>query len=152
MEGVLSKGMATPSEHLQTWKLKLNTKKAMMAVFHLNNKEAKRELKLNRNNGPLSFCYEPTYLYLSTSEKRWTGRSRIADTSSHFAKCLHHAALFRRLAGLGAGATTLRRATLALVHSTAEYCTPVWCRNAHTCLPPINDTLRIAAGGLRPGL
>jgi len=45
--------------------------------------------------------------------------------------------------GWGAGATTLRIATLALVHSTAEYCTPVWYCSAQTRLinPAINDTL-----------
>jgi len=53
--------------------------------------------------------------------------------------------------GWGAGATTLRIATLALVHSTAEYCPPVWCCSAHTCLidPAINDALRIVTGCLR---
>jgi len=47
-----------------------------------------------------------------------------------------------------AGATTLRTATLALVHSTAEYCAPVWCRSAHTRLidPTINDALQEAPG------
>jgi len=41
---------------------------------------------------------------------------------------------------------------LALVHSTAEYCAPVWCRSAHTCLidPTINGALRIATGCLCP--
>jgi len=62
--------------------------------------------------------------------------------------------LLRRLAGSGwgAGATTLRTATLALVHSTAEYCAPVWCRSAHIRLidPTINDALRIVTGCLRP--
>ena len=63
-------------------------------------------------------------------------------------------ALLRRLAGSGwgAGATTLRTATLALVHSTAKYYAPLWCRSAHTCLidPTINDALRIVTGCLRP--
>ena len=36
--------------------------------------------------------------------------------------------------GWGAGATTLRTVTLALVHSTTEHCAPVWCRSAHTRL------------------
>ena len=41
---------------------------------------------------------------------------------------------------------------LPLVHSTAEYCAPVWCRSAHTCLidTTINDALRIVTGCLRP--
>ena len=58
-------------------------------------------------------------------------------------------ALMRRLAGRGwgAGATTLRTATLALalVHSTTEYCVPVWCRSAHTrhIDPTINDACEL---------
>jgi len=48
----------------------------------------------------------------------------------------------------------LRTTTLALVHSTAEYCARVWCRSAHTNLtdPVINDALRIVAGCLYPTL
>jgi len=38
------------------------------------------------------------------------------------------------------GATTLRIATSALVHSTAEYCAPVWCRSAHTHLIDLPST------------
>ena len=54
--------------------------------------------------------------------------------------------------GWGAGATMLWINTLALVHSTAECCAPVWCCSAHTRFidPAINDALRIAAGCLRP--
>jgi len=65
---------------------------------------------------------------------------------------LSHFGLLRRLAGSGwgAGATTLPTATLALVHSTAEYCAPVWCPSAHIHLidPTINDALRIVTGCL----
>jgi len=50
-------------------------------------------------------------------------------------------ALLRRLSGSGwgAAATTLR--TAALVHSTAVYCPPAWCRSAHARLidTAIND-------------
>jgi len=49
VEGVLSKGMATVGEYLQAWKLKLSTTETVSAVFHLNSKEAKRELKVNYN-------------------------------------------------------------------------------------------------------
>ena len=62
--------------------------------------------------------------------------------------------LLRRLvgSGWGAGAKTLRIATLSLVYSTAEYCAPVWCRSAHTRLidSVLNDALRIVTGCLRP--
>jgi len=69
-------------------------------------------------------------------------------------KLTSRVALLRRLAGSGwgAGVTTLRKVTLALVHSTAEYCAPVWCRSPHARLtdPTINDALRIVIGCLRP--
>jgi len=62
VEGVLSKDMATIGEYLQTWMLKLSTTKTVSAVFHLNNNETKRELKVNYNNEILPFCPEPKYL------------------------------------------------------------------------------------------
>ena len=62
--------------------------------------------------------------------------------------------LLRRFvgSGWGAGAKTLRIATLSLVYSTAEYYVPVWCRSAHTRLidSVLNDALRIVTGCLRP--
>ena len=61
--------------------------------------------------------------------------------------------LFRLVgSGWGAGAKTLRMATLSLVYSTAEYCAPVWCRSAHTRLidSVLNDALHIVIGCLRP--
>ena len=65
-----------------------------------------------------------------------------------------HVTLLRRLvgSGWGAGAKTLRIATLSLVYSTAEYCAPVWCRSAHTRLidSVLNDALHIVTGYLRP--
>ena len=61
--------------------------------------------------------------------------------------------MLRRLvgSGWGAGAKTLRIATLSLVYVTAEYCAPVWCRSAHTRLidSVLNDALRIVTGCLR---
>ena len=53
---------------------------------------------------------------------------------------------------MGAGAKTLRIATLSLVYSTAEYCAPVWYCSAHTRLidSVLNDALRIVTGCLHP--
>ena len=64
--------------------------------------------------------------------------------------------LLRRLVGSrwGAGAKTLRIATLSLVYSAAEYCAPVWCCSAHTRLinSVLNDALRIVTvvSGIQP--
>jgi len=150
VEGVLTKDMAKPGEYLQTWKLKLSTAKTVSAVFHLNNKEAKRELKVNFNNETLPFCSELKYLGVML-DRSPTYRRHLESLRK---KLTSRVALLRRHSGSGwgAGATTLRNATLALVHSTAENCAPVWCRSAHTSLidPTINDALRIVTGFLRP--
>ena len=52
----------------------------------------------------------------------------------------------------GAGAKTLRIATLSLVYSTSEYYAPVWYRSAHTRLSDsvLNDAMRMVTGCLRP--
>ena len=138
-------GHATLGEYLQTWKLKFSTTKTALAVFHLNNKEAKRELKVNFNNETLPFCSEPEYLGVLSLTYRRHLESQEADITGR---------TLMRLAGSrwGAGATTLRTATLALVHSTAEYCAPVWCRSAHTRVidSASNDALRIVTGYQRP--
>jgi len=76
VEGTLSKDMATLGEYLQTWKLKLSTTKTVLAIFHLNNKEAKCELKVNFNNENLPFCSEPKYLGV-TSDKSLTYRRHL---------------------------------------------------------------------------
>ena len=76
--GRLSKDMTILGEYLQAWKLKLSTTKTVSAVFHLNNKEAKRELKVNFNNEILPFCSEPNYLGVTLD--------RSAYTLSHFAR------------------------------------------------------------------
>jgi len=118
VEGIPSKDMATVGEYLQTWKLKLSTAKAVLAVFHLNNKKAKCELKVNHTNETLPFCSEPTYLGV-TLDRTLTHRRHLESLRKKFTSRF---ALLRRFAvsGWGAGATTLRKATLALVHSTAN--------------------------------
>ena len=90
VEGALSKDMATLDEYLQTWKLKLSTTTTVSAVFHLNNKEAKRELKVNFNYESLPFCSEPKNLGV-TLDRSLTYRRHLESlrkklTSSHVAR------------------------------------------------------------------
>ena len=62
LEGTLSQGMSTFLAYLQTWRLKLSHTKKVTTAFHLNNREAKRELKVYNNGRLLLFCPMPTYL------------------------------------------------------------------------------------------
>ena len=97
----------------------------------------------------LFFYPQPKYLGVML-DRSLTNRQHL----ELLRKLTSRVALLRRLAGSGwsAGATTLRTVTLTLVHSSTEYCAPVWCRSAHTRLNDlaINDALRIMTGCLRP--
>jgi len=145
---MLTKNMATVDEYLQIWKVKLSTTKTVSSLPS-QQQEAKRELKV-KNNETLPFCSEPKFLGL-TLDRSLTYRRHLESLRK---KLTPRVALLRRLTGSGWGAavTTLRIGTLALVHSTAEYCSPAWCHSPHTRLidPAINDALRIVTGCLRP--
>ena len=151
LEGTLSQDMSTLSAYLQTWRLKLSHTKTVTAAFHLNNREAKRELKFYNNGRLLPFCPAPTYLGVKL-DRLLTFRHHLVALCK---KLSSRVTLVRRLvgSGWGAGAKTLRIATLSsLVYSTAEYCAPVWCCSAHTRLidSVLNDVFRIVTGYLRP--
>ena len=60
VEDTLSQGMTTFSAYLQTWRLKLSNTKTVTATFHLNNREAKRDIYNYGNLLPP--CPVPTYL------------------------------------------------------------------------------------------
>ena len=62
LEETLSQDMSTLSAYLQTWTLKFNYIKTVTTAFHLNNREAKRELRVYNNDRLLLFCPTPTYL------------------------------------------------------------------------------------------
>ena len=150
LEETLSQDMSTLSMYLQTWRLKLSHTYTMTTTFHLNNREAKRELKVYNNGRLLPFCPTPTYLVVKL-DRSLTFRYHLVALRK---KLSSRVTLLRRLvgSGWGAGPKTLRIATLSLVYSTAEYCAPVWCRSAHTRLinNVLNDALRIVTGCLRP--
>ena len=150
LKGTLSQDMSTLSAYLQTWRLKLSHTKMVTTAFHLNNREAKHKLKVYNNGGLLLFC--PTLTYLGVKlDRSLTFRHHLVALRK---KLSSRVTLLRRLvgSGWGAGAKTLRIATLSLVYSTAEYCAPVWCCSAHTRLidSVLNDALRIVTGCLRP--
>ena len=142
--------MSTLSAYLQTWRLKLSHTKTVTTAFHLNNREAKRELKVYYNGGLSPFCPTATYLGVKL-DRSLTFRHHLVALRK---KLSSRVTLLRRLvgSGWGAGTKTLRIATLSLVYSTAEYCALVWCRSAHTRLidSVLNDALRIVTGCLRP--
>ena len=142
----LSQEITTLSAYIQTWRLKLSNAKTVTTAFHLNNREAKRELNVYNNGNLLPPCPVATYHGVKL-DRSLTFRYHLEVLCK---KLSTRVALLRRLARSRwcAGAKTLRISVLSLVYSTAEYCTPVWCRSTHTCLIDsiLNDALRIVIG------
>ena len=130
--------------------MKLSLTKKVTAAFHLNNREAKRELKVYNNGRVLPFCPNPTYLGVKL-DRSLTFRHHLVALRKKI--CLR-LTLLRRFVGSewADGAKILRIATLSLVYSTSAYYAPVWCCSAHTRLidSVLNDALRIVTGYLRP--
>ena len=142
--------MTTISSYLQKWKLKLSTAKTVLAAFHLNNKEARRELFISVEVRALPYCAEPTHLGIKL-DRALTSRRHLESLRK---KVTTSVGFLRRLAGStwGAGTTTLHTATVSLVHSATEYCLPICCRSSYTRLiyKSINVTLGIRTECLRP--
>ena len=136
--------MTTLSAYLQTWRLKLNNAKTVMATFYPNNREVKRDVYNNGNLLPP--CPVPTYLRVML-DRLLTFHHHLKALSR---KLSTRVVLLRRLAGSewGAGAKTLRISAFSLVYSTAEYCAPVWCGSTHTRIigSILNNSLHIVTG------
>ena len=132
IEGALSH--VTVAVYLQTWWLKLNWSKLVLAAFHLNNREAGRKFNISLDGKCLSFTQIPAHLGVKL-DKSLTYRRHLDS-----------------LRGWEANAAVLQTAALALVYFTAKYCAPVWCRSVHTHIidMAINDTLRVVTGCLCP--
>ena len=97
LEGILSQDMSTLSAYLQTWRLKLSHTKTVTAAFHLNSREAKRELKVYNNGGLLPFCPTPTYLGVKL-DRSLTFRHHLVTLRKNLSSCV---TLLKRLVGLG---------------------------------------------------
>ena len=121
----------------------------MKAASHLYSRQAKHELKVYAKGKLLSLCPIPTYFGVKLD--RPTFRHHLETLRKTLSTSV---TLLRRLAGSvwSAGAKTLHTAPQSLVYFTAEYCAPVWCCSAHTCLinGVLNDALRIVIGCLPP--
>ena len=111
LEGTLSQDISTLSAYIHTWKLKLSHTMTVTAAFHLNNREAKRELKVYNNDRLLPFCPIPTYLGIKL-DRSLTFRHHLVALRK---KLSLRVTLLRQLVGLGwnAGAKTLRTAALS---------------------------------------
>ena len=119
-------------------------------VFHLNNKEGKRELDVYIDTRRLNFQPATTYLGVKL-DRTLSFRQHLAGLRD---KVVTSSALIRKIVGTGWGAnpSTLCTSALALVYAPAECCAPTWSRSRQTCLLDVslNWILCIITGCLQP--
>ena len=126
-------------------KRNLKTTKTVSAVFHLNNKEAKRELKSQPQQQNPVLLLRTQILYLGvTLDRSLTYRRHLESLCK---KLTSRGALLRRLAGSGwgAGATALRTVTLVTSSASAQHPPEIQCRQAVDS----NNSLKRRKGGSR---
>ena len=88
LEETLSQDMPTLSAYLQTWRLKLSHTTMVTAAFYLNNREAKRELKVYNNGTLLSFCPTPAYLGVKL-DRSLTFRHHLVALGKNYPRVSH---------------------------------------------------------------
>jgi len=131
MEDGLNNDMGTLVAYFQRWRLQLNIRKTVAAAYHLNTREARRELEVRVNNKRLEVQQAPKYLGVRL-DRTLSFKHHLEEVK---AKVTSRVALIRHLTGTtwGACTKTLRLSTQALVFSAAEYCAPAWSRSPHAC-------------------
>lgn len=136
--------------YFYNWGLKPNPKKTVSCCFHLNNQQAHESVSLNFCGEPIKHDSNPVYLGV-TLDRALTYKAHLQKVKK---KVSSRCNLLRKLAATtwGCKADTLRTSTLALVHSAAEYCAPVWAGSHHTDLVDVevNSALRNISGTVRP--
>ena len=115
-------------------------------MFHLINIEANNQINISAGSNRVKIDPNPTYLGV-VLDRSLTFGPHLKQLA---AKCNSRVALLRKLAGTiwGATAHTLRLSSLALVYSTAEYCSTIWGQSAHVKKldTKLNSAMRIVTG------
>ncbi|XP_063540310.1 uncharacterized protein LOC134749322 [Cydia strobilella] len=117
-----------------------------VTCFHLHNKLANYELNVHWQGKRLTHNFAPKYLGVTldrslTFKEHLTKLGRKLQTRNN---------ILNKLASTswGANADCLRTSALALVYSTADYCSPVWLESAHTDRVDVelNKSMRCISG------
>lgn len=148
-EETLNKDLLVLEKYFKRWGLKPNPKKTESISCHLNSRQANYHLKVTFCGNTVKHNSHPKYLGV-TLDRSLIYRKHCENTA---AKIKSRNNIIHKLCGTtwGADAETLRTTSLALVFSTAEYCSPVWLNSTHTNKidVQINDTLRTISGTVK---
>jgi len=130
--------------------LKPNPTKTQVCAFHLNNKQARKELKIQWQGTNFEHTQTSTYLGV-TLDRTLTFKSNCEKIKMKVATRNN---LIRKLTETtwGANPQLLRTTALTLCYSAGEYACPVWSRscNAKKVDVALNETCRLITGCLKP--
>jgi hypothetical protein len=148
-ESTLSSDLDKLGQYFRNWRLQPNASKTEVTCFHLNNRDANKSLNVTFEGELLNHNVNPKYLGV-TLDRTLSFREHLGKLS---AKIKTRNNIIHKLAGTSWGSTaeTLRISALSLVHSAAEYASPVWMNSSHTGLVDVqlNNTLSSISGTLR---
>ena len=116
----LNKDMTILVDYLRKWRLQLRIDKTVSAAYHLNNREAKRELDVFVDNKRLVFQQAPKYPGVHL-DRMLNFKQHLEEVAG---KVTSRVSLSSRLAGTtwGASAKKLRISMQALVFPAAILC------------------------------
>lgn len=149
IEHTLTNDLAILEKFYRDWRLCPNPDKTEVSFFHLNNREANKQLTVKFCGKSVKFNPNPRYLGYKM-DRTQTHKAHLEDVAQ---KLKSRNNIISKLAGSswGSDGNTLRTAALGIVYSTAEFCCPVWLRSSHinkvdvqlnACLRTVTGTLK----------
>lgn len=114
------------NQYLKKWRLRPNPSKTEVALFHLNNRQAKHEIKMVFDGKEIANNHTPTYLGV-TLDRALTYKNHLTKGA---AKIKPRNSIIGKLANSN-WRQILRISALALTYSVTEYCAPVWIDSTH---------------------
>lgn len=146
IERTLVEDITTLNNYFGLWRLRMNPSKTEVSCFHLDNRQKSRKLNVEFEGIALHHNFQPKYLGV-TLDTSLTYKFHL-DKLKQKIKTRNN--IIQKLAGTnwGANARTLRTSAMALVYSTAEYCSPVWKNSYHASKinTQLNATMRLISG------
>jgi len=130
------------------WRSNPNPARTEACAFHLYNKQANKELKVQFKDMIVKHNTSPKYLGM-TLDRTLTYKKHLKITEMKMRSRIN---LLQKLTGIrwGSIGQTLRTAALALVYSTAEYYATVWLNSSQTGKIDtlLNSAMRVITGSL----
>ena len=128
-ENVLLQDLTVMNNYYTSWRLKLNPSKTELSAFHLKNQLANKKLNIVFEGVELTHNPFPKYLGV-TLDRSLTFKEHLTKTCKKLSSRIN---IVQKLSGIswGANASVLRKSSMNLIYTTAEFFAPVWRNSCH---------------------